>query len=315
VFEDVQVSFVKHNEGANWRRAHLDRECWILLVGPPLDNWSTKDVTAVVCKFGRLLAWENDANHKGRIIDKIRCDQLREIPKSIRLTEGKRADSESWTFSIEILQQNQIVAGPQDEDPLPADGVDPHAPAPPNFHQNPVPLQEEPVEEDNWGDGHWALGGHNQQQHQVVGNVLHHMQIDPLDNLLNAMDVVENFEAPDNFQNNDASSITLTDPISTGDLSSNVPIQQNAFNMDVYQVPQNPAQMENANMAIDLDNIFDQQVVAPVIVNGNLPALNFDNFPVLGVGVQNLMLAYHEAEPSSEDENMAVENSGGINAN
>jgi hypothetical protein len=34
-FEDVQVSFVKHNEGANWRRAHLARECWILLVAPP----------------------------------------------------------------------------------------------------------------------------------------------------------------------------------------------------------------------------------------------------------------------------------------
>jgi hypothetical protein len=141
------------------------------------------------------------------------------------------------------------------------------------------------------------------------------MQIDPLDNLLNAMDVAENFEAPDNFQNNDASSITLTDPISAGDLSSNVPIQQNAFNMDVNQVPQNPAQMENANMAIDLDNIFDQQAIAPVIVNGNLPALNFDNFPILGVGVQNLMLAYHEAKLSSEDENMAVENSGGSNAN
>jgi hypothetical protein len=91
VFEDVQVSFAKHNEGENWRRAQLDKESWILLVGPPLDYWSTKDVTAMVCKFGRLLAWENDANHKGRIIDKIRCDQLREIPKSIRLTEGKKS--------------------------------------------------------------------------------------------------------------------------------------------------------------------------------------------------------------------------------
>jgi hypothetical protein len=25
------------------------------MVGPPLDNWSTEDVTAVVCKFGHLL--------------------------------------------------------------------------------------------------------------------------------------------------------------------------------------------------------------------------------------------------------------------
>jgi hypothetical protein len=66
---------------------------------------------------------------------------------------------------------------------------------------------------------------------------------------------------------------------------------------------------------MDLDNIFEQLVVAPVIVNGNLPALNFDNFPILGMGVQNLMLAYQDAKLSSEDENMAVANSGDNNAN
>jgi hypothetical protein len=27
VFEDITISFCKHNEGVNWRRAHLDREC------------------------------------------------------------------------------------------------------------------------------------------------------------------------------------------------------------------------------------------------------------------------------------------------
>jgi hypothetical protein len=106
----------------------VDRECWILIVGPPLDNWSTEDVSSVVYKFGRLLVWENDANHKGRILAKIRCDQLRDIPKSIRLTEGEFSETESCTFSIEVLQQALIGGGPQDEDPLPGYGVDPHAP-------------------------------------------------------------------------------------------------------------------------------------------------------------------------------------------
>jgi hypothetical protein len=68
VFGDISISFSKHNEGINWSRAQLNRECWILLVGPPLDNWSTEDVTAIVCKFGRLIIWENDANHRGRIL-------------------------------------------------------------------------------------------------------------------------------------------------------------------------------------------------------------------------------------------------------
>jgi hypothetical protein len=80
-FQDIQISFVKKNEGANWRRANLNRECWILMVGPPLDNWSTEDVTAVVCKFGHLLVWENDERNKGRIIAKVRCTELQEIPK------------------------------------------------------------------------------------------------------------------------------------------------------------------------------------------------------------------------------------------
>jgi hypothetical protein len=53
IFGDILVSFTKHNEGINWRRTQLNRECWILLVGPPLDNWSTEDVTSIVCKFGR----------------------------------------------------------------------------------------------------------------------------------------------------------------------------------------------------------------------------------------------------------------------
>jgi hypothetical protein len=27
VFQDVSISFVKHNEGINWRRSYLEREC------------------------------------------------------------------------------------------------------------------------------------------------------------------------------------------------------------------------------------------------------------------------------------------------
>jgi hypothetical protein len=95
------------------------------MVGPPLDNWSTEDVTAIVYNFGRLIIWENDANHKGRILAKVRCAELREIPKSIRLTDGEHVDTESWTFSIEVLSQKLVVI-PPDEDPIPTEGEDPH---------------------------------------------------------------------------------------------------------------------------------------------------------------------------------------------
>jgi hypothetical protein len=41
------------------------------------------------------LAWENDEFNLGRILAKIRCIELQEIPKSVRLTDGDNADSES----------------------------------------------------------------------------------------------------------------------------------------------------------------------------------------------------------------------------
>jgi hypothetical protein len=114
-------------------------------ISHPHDN-----ITAIVCKFGRLVAWENDASNKGRIIAKIRCSELRDIPKSIRLTDGELADTGSWTFSIEVLHQQQLGAGPPAEDPVPANGDDPHAlPAGIVHHPSPVVHNKNNVPEGN----------------------------------------------------------------------------------------------------------------------------------------------------------------------
>jgi hypothetical protein len=103
--------------------------------------------------------WENDAENKGRILAKVRCDELVEIPKSVRFTEGEDFDADSWTFSIEVLQQVMLGGGPPDEDPIPKDGVDPH-PLPNlnvGFHANPM-AQDNPAEDNaEWEDGHWAF--------------------------------------------------------------------------------------------------------------------------------------------------------------
>jgi hypothetical protein len=37
-FGDVHISFVKHDEGVNWRGVTFNRDVWLLLVGPPLDH-------------------------------------------------------------------------------------------------------------------------------------------------------------------------------------------------------------------------------------------------------------------------------------
>jgi hypothetical protein len=33
-FGDVTISFVKHDEGSNWRGVTFNRDAWLLLVGP-----------------------------------------------------------------------------------------------------------------------------------------------------------------------------------------------------------------------------------------------------------------------------------------
>jgi hypothetical protein len=138
------------------------------MVGPPLDHMNTEDLNACFHDIGTLILWERDPNKKGRVVAKVRVTDLVEIPKSIRFTEGNRPESESWTFSVEVLQHNLLGGGPPDEDPLPGDGVDPHplpnVLAPPVAPLVPVqPVQEGIEEEENEGWGHWAMGNNVQE--------------------------------------------------------------------------------------------------------------------------------------------------------
>jgi hypothetical protein len=97
----------------------------------------TEDLNACFSDIGSLLLWERDPNRKGRVLVKVRVTDLQDIPRSIRMTESSRPDAESWTFLVEVLQHNLLGGGPQDEDPLPDEGVDPH---PMPAHALPAPL-------------------------------------------------------------------------------------------------------------------------------------------------------------------------------
>jgi hypothetical protein len=47
-----------------------------------------------------------------------------------------------------------------------------------------------------------------------------------------------------------------------------------------------------------MENMFVEEEInnGPIIVQGDLPAANFDNFIQLGEGVQNIMLAYFDVD-------------------
>jgi hypothetical protein len=112
-FGDVHISFVKHDEGVNWRGVTFNRDVWLLLVGPPLDHMTTEDLNACFADIGSLLLWEKDPNRKGRVLVKVRVTDLMDIPKSIRMTENSRPEAQSWTFLVEILLDNLLGVGQQ----------------------------------------------------------------------------------------------------------------------------------------------------------------------------------------------------------
>jgi hypothetical protein len=80
--------------------------------------------------------------------------------------------------------------------------------------------------------------------------------------------------AGDNI-NEDHNSLTLTISMSDGDLSHNAPPNfAGQANEEVNQVIESPPL-----------NFIEPDVVSPVIVNGDQPALNLENFGIPGIGV------------------------------
>jgi hypothetical protein len=277
-FNDVHVSFAKHNEGANWRKTYFNRECWLLLVGPPLDHWFTEDINAVFSDIGKVLLWEKDLGNKGRILAKVRVTKLAEIPKSIRFSEGDAAESESWTFSVEVLQESLLGGGPADEDPLPENGEDPH-PLPNLNHVNPQPPLPNVADQGNdlddvGGWDHWAMGnnvGNN------VDNLAQPMELDA-DNNIALNNLLEAAEA-------EAEELQLNQLSPVQDLNSGITVTSS----------------EGAN---SVNNSFAQAAVGFPQLEVQQPAEHFG----LGVGLHNLMNAYHGEDGGDSDSDNSLGN-------
>jgi hypothetical protein len=88
--------------------------------------------------------------------------------RGVTMTESSRPDEESWTFLVEVLQQNLIGGGPPDEHSVSSEGVDPH-PMPghalpaPLFNPGPAQPNEQNNAEAGDGWGHWAMGAIQEQ--------------------------------------------------------------------------------------------------------------------------------------------------------
>jgi hypothetical protein len=54
-YDDVEFSLVRHNQGRNWQALNFNRECWLMLMGFPLDYWNNEAIQSVLASFGRVI--------------------------------------------------------------------------------------------------------------------------------------------------------------------------------------------------------------------------------------------------------------------
>jgi hypothetical protein len=118
-FGDVQVSIVRHNEGRNWRALQFSRECWLMLMGFPLDHWNHECIQNAISSFGRLLLWENDRAHLARLLVKARVTELESDPHFLVISEAEGFQGKSWMMQCEILDEHLLGGLLADEEPIP----------------------------------------------------------------------------------------------------------------------------------------------------------------------------------------------------
>lgn len=96
-WEGEDFTFVSHDDGRNHRSLQFNHECWLMLLGFPLNYWHRENIELAIATFGRLLIWERDDTNLARIIIKVRVLSLPEVPRFIVVLDGEGFQGESWT--------------------------------------------------------------------------------------------------------------------------------------------------------------------------------------------------------------------------
>jgi hypothetical protein len=116
---DATFTTQRHNDAWNHKALFFNRECWLMLLGFPLDYRSSEYLQAAIGSFDRLILWEEDKHNVNRTMLRVRVTSLEEVPQFIVFSKADGFLSDSWTVQCEIIQQNLLGGQPQDEDPVP----------------------------------------------------------------------------------------------------------------------------------------------------------------------------------------------------
>jgi hypothetical protein len=116
---DATFTAQRHNDAWNHMALFFNRECWLMLLGFPLDYRSFEYLQAAIGSFGRLIVWKEGMHNVNRTMLRVQVTSLEEVPQFIVFSEADGFLGDSWTVQCEIIQQNLLGGQPQDEDPVP----------------------------------------------------------------------------------------------------------------------------------------------------------------------------------------------------
>lgn len=88
-------------------------------MGLPEDYWEQEYIDSVLGPFARAVRWENDPDHLARLIVRARVVDLESIPHFSVFSDSPNFDGQSWTVQVEILQHENLAAGPPEEEAVP----------------------------------------------------------------------------------------------------------------------------------------------------------------------------------------------------
>jgi hypothetical protein len=88
-------TFDNHDASRNRRAMEFNHDCWLLMLGFPLDYWNNENLEAAISSYGRLLIWERDDRYLERLIIKAKVTSLHDVTSFIVVTDGDAFYGES----------------------------------------------------------------------------------------------------------------------------------------------------------------------------------------------------------------------------
>ena len=121
VFGNIEIKFVKHDQGSNWRAIDFNDDVWMLMMGFPDDYKTERHIHNAINDFGRVVLWEESEHFPGRVMVRARVTSVHEVPQFLLYTDPTNPTGQSWTIQCEVMQRAPNAVEPPQEEYVPED--------------------------------------------------------------------------------------------------------------------------------------------------------------------------------------------------